>query len=291
MYDFRTPKKKYVFPNKSAPYKKVCIGIQGQFGDVIMQEPALRRFIEDNPETEIVFSVSKPYREILPLFENYHKNIIGFKVWEGYDDWPTEADVEYIETQGFDAVFPCEKPYHNQADWAKYRHSTTESALMLGLVPGNIKVELKMPPDIIKESKTVALHLFSSKWPGGARSIDIQRQTTIVNHVISKGYKVYQLSSPQQPKIPNTIFSEGTYYDSCKKMLTTDLLITCDSGMPWIASGYNLPTIGLYSSAYNPLINTTKNWQPENPNAVYLEAPLANHIPLDIILAEIDKKL
>ena len=39
--------------------KKVYFGMNGQFGDIILQEPALRSFIEDNPETKIVLGCSK----------------------------------------------------------------------------------------------------------------------------------------------------------------------------------------------------------------------------------------
>ena len=53
---------KYIYPNKQPPYNKVCLGIRGQFGDIVMQEPALRKFIKDNPETKITLAVSKPVR-------------------------------------------------------------------------------------------------------------------------------------------------------------------------------------------------------------------------------------
>ena len=281
----------YSFSNKPAPYKKVCIGIRGQHGDVIMQEPALRKFIKDNPDTKIVLAVSKPFENILPLFKNYHDNIVEFKVFEGYDDWPTEGDVEYINEQNFDAMFPPDIPRHEQNDWAKYRHITTETALMIGLDSDTINVELNLPEDVVKEPNTVSLHLFSSKWPGGARSISVDKQTKIVKYLTGKGYKVYQLSAPHQPHIEGAIFGEGTYYDACIKMLSTDLLITCDSGMPWVASAYDHPMLGLYSAAYNPLVGTTKNWQPVNPHAVYLEAQLAEEISWERIKEEIDKKL
>ena len=174
MYNFRIPnvpkkKERYVYSNKPAPYKKVCFGIRGQFGDIIMQEPGLRKFIEENPDTQIVFAVSEPYKDILPLFENYHENIVGFKVWEGYNEWPSEADLKYMEEEKFDALFPPDIPLHPEADWANRRHITTETALMIGVTSGDTDVKLTVPADVVKEPKTVALHLFSSKWPGGAR--------------------------------------------------------------------------------------------------------------------------
>jgi len=271
--------------------KKVYFGINGQFGDIVMQEPGLRNFIAENPNTKIVLGCTERYAGILPLYHNYHENIIDFKIWEGYDNWPAEKDKEYIKSQNFDAMYPSKKPTHDQPDWARYRHITEETALMLGVEAKTTNIEFKMPKDVVREPKTAAVHLFSSKWPGGARSVNIGKQNTIVKYLISKGYKVYQLSGPSQPHIKNTTFVRGTYFESCKKMLSTDFLITCDSGMPWVASAYNHPMIGLYTAMYNPLIGTTKNWQPINLNAVYLESYSANSINTETILSEIDKKI
>jgi len=273
---------------------KVYFGINGQFGDIIMQEPGLRAFIEDNPKTKIILGCSKKYAEILPLFENYHKNIIGFKIWEGYDDWPTPKDSKYIKEQNFDAIYPPAGPMpkHTQKDWANYRHTTYESALMLGVEARTSDIKLNKPAGINRKPKTVALHLFSSKWPGGVRSVSVERQKFIVSHLINRGYKVYQLSGPGQPQIEGTILDKNpNYFRSCKIMLGTDFLISCDSGMPWVASAYNHPMIGLYSSAYNAMVRTTKNWQPVNPNAVYLESYSANNISMYTIIDEINKKI
>mgnify|MGYP003127354018 FL=1 len=281
----------FIYENRKPPYKKVYFGINGQFGDIIMQIPALDQLIKDNPETKIVFGMSKKYEQILPLFKDYHPNIIDYKIWEGYDDWPTQSDLEYIKSQNFDAMFPCQIPKHDDPFFAKHRHINTETALMLGIETDIVDIKLPYPKDIIKEPKTVALHLFSSKWPGGIRSIDIAKQNFIVNYLRKRGYKIYQLSGPGQPHIKNTTFFRGTYFESCMKMLTTDFLVTCDSGMPWIASAYSHHMIGLYSWGYNHEIGTTKNRQPVNKNAIFVENFSANDIQISKIFKLIDKKI
>ena len=282
---------RYVYPNKNPPYNKVCIGMRGQYGDVVMQEPGLRKFIKDNPDTKIVLAVSKKYEQILPLFKNYHENIVELKVFEGYDNWPTELDKTYINQQKFDAMFPPDIPLHKDPLWAKKRHIVEETALMIGLTSDTNDIQLNMPEEVVKEPKTVAVHLFSSKWPGGTRSVSVEKQTKIVAYLNELGYKVYQLSSPNQPKIDGTILNHGTYYDACIRMLSTDLLISCDSGMAWVASAYNHPTIALFSTAYNSQIGTTKNWHPINPESSYFEDILADRISMDKIKHEIDLKL
>ena len=280
---------RYTFKNKKPPYNKVCIGIRGQFGDIIMQEPGLRKFISDNPSTKIVLAVYEKYKDILPLFYNYHENIIEFKAFEGYDKWPTEKDLQYIEKQGFDAMFPPDIPLHEQDDWPNYRHITEETALMIGLDSTTNKIEMNLPEDVVKEPKTVCIHMFSSKWPGGIRSVGIKKQTLIVDYLKRNGYKVYQISSPNQPHIEGAIFPKGTYYDACVRVLSSDFLVSCDSGMPWITSAYNHPTLALFSYGYNNMVKTTKNWQPLNPNGIYLESYKADNISIYKIYSEIDE--
>ena len=283
--------KKFKYDNRDSPYKKVCFGIRGQYGDIVMQEPALRKFIKDNPNTKIVLAVSEPYKQILPLYENYHENIVEFKVFEGYGHWPSPSDLQYIKDQNFDAMFPPDIPLHAQNDWANYRHIVSETALMIGCDCDTNNIQLNMPEKVNKEPNTVAVHLFSSKWPYGVRSIAIEKQQAIVKYLLEKGYKVYQLSAPHQPQIEGTVIKQGTYYDACIRMLSTDFLVSCDSGMPWVSSAYEHPTVGLFSSNYNNLVTTTKNWWPVNLNASYLEAGSANDINNDLIFKAIDKMI
>jgi|21_taG_2_1085346.scaffolds.fasta_scaffold01285_7 hypothetical protein len=282
----------YKHQNKAPPYKKVCIGIRGHYGDIMISEPGLRNFIKQNPETKIVFAVSKKYEDILPLFKNYHENIIELKAFEGYAEWPTSKDLEYIKEQDFDAMFPPDIPKHPEFYWPRYRHIVEETSFMIGLeIPNDKKINLPLPNGITKEPKTAAIHMFSSQWPNGVRSIDIPKQELIVEYLKQKGYeKVYQISSPEQPHIKGTIFPKGgTYYEACLRTLSTDILVSCDSGMVFLASAFNHPTLGLYSTAYNQAFATTKHCQPINKNAIYMEGYIASRIPIEQIYEAVDK--
>lgn len=281
---------KYKHNNKKGPYKKVCIGMPGQYGDILMQEPALARFIKDNPDTKIVLAMAKKYEQVMPLFYNYHENIVDYKAWEAYvDEWPSESDLEYIKVQEFDAMFPPCKPVHESLDWAHHRHITIETGKMMGLECDDTKISLKLPKEVKREKNTASIHMFSSKWPGGLRSIDPKKQKIIVDYLLKKGLKVYQISSPDQPHIPGTIFPKGTYYDACVRVLSTEMLISCDSGMPWVSSAFNLPTLALFSWGYDPNVHTTKNWWPTNPNGIYHEAYRASDISMYKIYDSIDE--
>ena len=86
--------------------KKIYFGINGQFGDIIIQEPTLRKIIKLNPDAEIYMGAYKKYFEILDVYRNYHENIKGFIEWERYTTryekngdghWPSEKDKKVIE--------------------------------------------------------------------------------------------------------------------------------------------------------------------------------------------------
>ena len=61
--------------------------------------------------------------------------------------------------------------------------------------------------------------------------------------------------------------------------------------MAWIASGYSFPTFGIYAYNYYPHVTTSKNWQPINPNAKYIEKDKISNITLDLVSEEIDKMI
>ena len=84
---------------------KIYFGINGQFGDIVIQEPTLRHIVESNPDKKIVLGCYKKYKEILDLYEDYHPNVVERKIWDGYNDWPTLEDSKYIKSQNFEHIY------------------------------------------------------------------------------------------------------------------------------------------------------------------------------------------
>ncbi len=270
--------------------KKVYFGINGQFGDIVMQEPALRKFINDNPETKIVLGCHNKYFPALQLFNNYHDNIVEFKSWEGYNNWPSESDQEYIDQQAFDHIFKT-MPKHTSPDWAKEIHQTREAALMQGIEVSDIQINLPKPESIVNHDNTVAISLFPN-WPnGGIKSFSFESISNMVKVINKMGFKTIHLNGPNEPDIPNARKINGSYVDSVRNLIGTDLLVTCDTGMSWVASAFQHPTVGFYAWGYNPVAGTSKNWQPTNPNADYLEAYSVDKISKQDIVAAIYKRL
>tara|TARA_A100001201_G_scaffold22809_2_gene25689 strand:- start:1439 stop:2287 length:849 start_codon:yes stop_codon:yes gene_type:complete len=276
--------------------KKIYFGINGQFGDIIIQEPTLRKIMKLNPDAEIYMGAYKKYFEILDVYKNYHPNIKQFIKWERYTPrfekngdgfWPSENDKKIIDKIGFDKMYDV-APVHKEHDWVTKRHIVQECGNMYGIDVDEIKVNLKKPEGIIKENKSVAISLFPSDWKtNGIKSLRPEIVNSIVYFLKQKGYTIYHLSGPGEPNVKDTIKIEGSYIESVYKLLQTEFLITCDTGMAWVSSAYNHPTLGLWGWGTNHYAGTGKNWMPENPNAEYLESFRANDINIYLILDKI----
>ena len=277
---------------------KIYFGINGQFGDIIIQEPCLRSIIEDNPHIKIIMGCNKRYAGALQLYKNYHSNIIDFIIWEGYttrcrppNQWPTEKDKKYIEDNLKNCPMFDVSPIHTQKDWAKSMHQTESFANTYGIELKSKQIKLNRPSGIKKRQKTVAISLFPN-WPnGGPKAFSTDSVANIVACVNKLGYKVIHLNGPDEPDIPQARKLNGTYLESTKALLGTDLLITGDTGMSWVASAFQHPTLGFYAWGYNPVAKTSKNWQPVNPNAEYLEAFSVSDISKKDILSAIHRRL
>ena len=104
------------------------------------------------------------------------------------------------------------------------------------------------------------------------------------------GYKAIHLNGPDEPDIPGSVKLNKDWLTSVAVVTRSKLLITGDTGMSWAASGFQHPTVGMYAWGYNPVAETSKNWQPINPNAIYLEAKTTKEIkPKKIIQAVLEK--
>jgi len=251
-------------------------------------------FPSHDPQAQIVLGCHEKYSEILDLFHNYHPNIIEHKVWEGYNNWPTDSDKQYIDEQGFDLFYHPMPKHPDGPRWIEKRHIVKEMGCMRQIELDDTELQLSLPNNYNteKKPKTVSISLFPSDWRhNGIKSLSYDMIRGIVKVVTSLGYKVIHLNGPGEPEVSNTEKVNGTYVQSVEEMLSTDLLITCDTSMMWAASAFSHPTIGLFSWGYNPIAKTTKNWQPVNPNATYLEGYAARNISKQEIVKEIYKKL
>ena len=276
--------------------RKVYFGNLGQFGDIVMQEPALRQFIKDNPTDKITLGCSVKYSAAMRLYDDYHKNVTVRKLFLDYDQFPTEDDVKYFKNEKFDFVTikhgsnevqrndKGKLALHPDSSWASKIHQTVAAGRQQGIEVVNTQVQFNKKFDLGLKEKYICFSLFPNHPKGGVKSLSRGQVVGITKLINKLGYKAIHLNGPNEPDIEGSIKANCNWINSVALVTNSDLLITGDTGMSWAASGFKHPTVGLYAWGYNPVSGTSKNWQPTNPNAVYLESHSACEIqPKQII--------
>lgn len=263
---------------------------QGQLGDLVLNIPLCRAIKEIYPNSHLIFSINKKYAHAAPLF--YHHPLIDeFVFWDEYDNWPSEKDQQILKSLNADIVFHP-MPKVCDENWIQKMHFTEIVCKNYGVKPpNNLKTTLIKYFDLISKYKNcIAINPFCSS-PASGRDIPESLCLKIINYIHSLGYETIQLgvsSHKQYPttyKIPNlSIFEDTKIALSCKMM------ITIDSGMNYIMSGYEHKVLGLYGKVYHP-VGPLKNRTPINENAIYLEGESVGSISEETIFETIKKML
>jgi len=251
----------------------------GQYGDLCINLVAAKAFKNTYPNSYFTFNLSKRYEGIKEIFYN-NKYIDEFKVWDGYNDnWPTEDYKNYLLNNKYDIIYdPMIGP---RPGWQKYHHQTIEMCEVHNLNPVDSQIELNQYFNIPSNyDKHIAI-CHTGATDIHKKSLNIEKIKKITNLIIKLGFKPLFFQYPFE----HFDYFDGKFFDAIRIMLGCKMLITIDSAMAWIASGYKFPTLGLYNSHYyiEHGVTTSKNWQPTNPNSIYFEDVSVNNIKEDLI--------
>lgn len=270
---------------------KTAIGfLGGQFGDLVVQEPTIRAFLAKNPDYNLILACNKKYFDILKLYEGYSPRLIGFYAYEGYNEvWPTRNDVNFFNEQNVDLIFNA-MAQHKDFYWPLQKHQVIECGNMFDLEVTDPQIRLPMPQDVVEKQNYIAMSLFPNDGEG-IKSISLAKANAIAAYCRSKELPVVQLNRASEPAIKGAIRINTDFYNAAVQMLGCRLLIVGDTAMSWVASAYDIPTVGLYAIDYYPYCITSKNWNPINKKAIYLEARRAEEIPNEEIFRAIDRQL
>ena len=261
---------------------------QGQYGDLCINLVACKAFKRDFPNSKLHFGINKKYESLKDIFLN-NDLIDNVHIWDKYDGWPSEEDTNFISNEKFDMIFNP-MPSHTQDNWYLNRHQTEEVCLMHGLTPPNdLSISLNKYFDIEDNKHLIAVNLFAET-RGQDKIPSLSKAKQIISFIESCGYTPVQIGLPDQPQLCKNRFI-GAFFETIKFVLSCKLLVTVDSAMSWIASGYSFPTVGLYGYSYYPSATSSKNWQPINNNANYLESNLVENIENDKIISIIKEML
>lgn len=273
-----------------------------QFGDLVINTFAARVLKEKYPSSKLTFVINKDYKDIAPLFIN-HPHIDYIKILDKNRDGFNQVDQNWVKNQDFDLVFNPMQDHNHSDPWFLKRHQAAEVCFMHRLVDEKEcqKFDNKLflnkwfdPANLVPHfgnRGVVAIQAFAGSYnPQNDKMLTVEKAQLIVDYLVCLGYNVLQLGIESEPKLNNTCRFKTNYFDSVKNMLGCKFLITTDSGMSWISSAYEFPTIGLYSNSYYGK-EFIKNIQPINPNAEYLDADNVNNILDQEIFAAIDRMI
>lgn len=255
---------------------------QGQIGDLAMCLIPCRSLKEQYPEIKITFGINKKYESVSPIFLKNHL-IDNIHIWENYDNWPSLNDKNYLLNNNFDLIFnPMPQMKHEL--WYLSHHHTEETCFMHGLKPPK-NLQINLTPWFEKDLKyknCVALTCFSSA--GSVRDIPKEVANKIIDYIHSLGMETIQLGTSVHPKL-NTTYPpiNGSIFEDVKTAYSCKFLITADTGMNWIMSGYQSKVIGLYAFSSYPFLAPLKNRAPINPNAIYLISDYIQNIDEKLI--------
>ena len=271
---------------------RVLLGHHGLRGDICLNLPAIR-YLHDQFGWEIDLPINRRFADMAPLFFNqsYVNSVV---ITDGYDDFPTKRDEETLQGRGYDRIFhPMQA--HLVDKWYETMHQTEVvlADYMALRLPAEYKqIRLDKWFEVGKEDRVVAMAPFAGydSNPDNNKRLSVERAQEIVAHVKKRGFEVFQLGGPTEPRLDGVQLKYGSYFDSMRSMLGCKALIHTDTGAAWVASAYQLPQLGLYGHRYYGKEHVS-NIQPVNPNAVYLDAPTVAEIPFDQIASAIDKMI
>lgn len=256
--------------------------IIGQTGDLVIQTAVAQAFKEQYPDSQLTFCCAEKYRDILPLFF-HNKNIYDYHIWEGYNDWPTVNDKEYIEYRKFNKVFNA-APQPSSPDWYNKHHYIVEDCFVQGLLPPKkLEYYLNQWFDLYDDCKNVVtLTLFPSKGTQLDKGLNIEEAEKLCIDLKKLGYRPIQLGGNFEIKLKSAESPHFSILEATKLMLSSKLHITADTGFSSIAAGYHHHTLGFYGLNYKNMTDCFSHLPP-NRNALYIK----NRPPNSILASEI----
>ena len=262
---------------------KIYCGQAGQYGDSLMNLCLARFFRDTIPDSEIHFGISKKYSSILPILK-LNTYIDNFIIWEGYDHGLTERDERLIDEYQFD-IFCDPFKGNSSRDWYRTMHQVEDVFRRHGLTcPEEYKkIKFEITNEDFKrlfsychpKQNLACFAPFANKGQG-VKSLSVQKAQGIVDELVRRDIRVDLLVGPGDP-ILHHCRRVTDWEESLKSLLSCRKLITTDTSINWLASGFSIPTIGLLATSYYNY-SDSKNWQPINADALYFQSEVANDI-------------
>ncbi len=276
---------------------RIYTGRLGQYGDIIMFIPVLRRIKELYPNSSITFAVGQPYRDIASLIDR-DPRVDRVFIPEYYFDKPgiskklrkkwfyQEAKVnwrgpEEIEEQSQHDLVLETRPPSIHLWYLDGLHHIWQEGKSVGIYDVfNWQTELYPDPseDPGIQGDYMVIHAYPS-WE--RKRWSLENFNRLASKLSSLGMPLYQIGGKGEPMIEGIRSLCGSLSLNQVALLIqkAKLFIGGDSGPIHIAGAFHTPTVGIYSGGniVYPQALTSNFEYPVNPNAVYLEAPFNQH--------------
>lgn len=238
-----------------------------QIGDIVMSLPLLDYFEGKYPKSFKYFSVSKKYKQIVPLLLN-HPLINEIKVTDFDDEY---GDNDYNIINKCDIVINT-KPPHDDLFWYNKRNALQETAHMAGIPYAEINSIPHLYNPFPLETRN-----YISIWPfAGYSDLTNGRSPSLDwwNKLLSNftSLKVYHFGSDNEPNL--TVGPNNTYYrhtnlsfsEQVRISLNGRLILGTDSGSMWCTAAFQQV----------PQLNMLTNWFHNHHSNPYALAPIGN---------------
>lgn len=267
--------------------------LHGQIGDQFILLPLIKHIKKLYPNCIYTANINKKYKIVTPVLQEFCPYIDNFYTSDEYEHFPNSKDLEFLSQEKFDIVYnPMASPKdHN---WFLKFHQTSLEFNTFDFIPetnDGYQINLVKPYETKRDKKMICFAPFAGSYSwGNDKQLTLIRAQELVNEIQKLGLKIIQIGDKNEPKLENTIKPDQNYLSTVKANLETCLYIGTDTGMTWCMSGFQFPTIGLYSDNHYGK-KYIKNIQPINPNSIYLSENNVNEIPMEQIIESIKIKL
>jgi hypothetical protein len=269
----------------------IYFGNQGQYGDIVINTylaKVLKNIISKNDR--LILNINRKYCDILPLLIN-NKYIDDFHIWDGYDNWPSVSDADFVKNNK-DDIFLHPMSKHRIDNWYNFRHQCEEACYMFidryEMIKNKIINDKKCYLNINnfyfeKRRNYIAFAPFAGWYnKNNNKKLSIEFAQDIVNALLKNNFKVLQLGCHDEPKLDGAEKHNFSLYNSTVAMLSCSMLLHTDTFLGWAASAYEMPQLGLYSNLFYG--ENIVNIQPINKNSIFLDKSNVNNISVESII-------
>lgn len=259
---------------------RICTGISGQVGDIVMATVAARVAKETWPDSHLTFAVSSKYRHVAEQLVAGLPFVNAIHSWSSHEGFPAQADIDHLGAAKYDLLTPP-FPNHTSQSWYNHLHYVQETCLMLGLrTPVDTQCSLGYHPTVARRSEaTVTLSLYASGHQEH-KTLDRALVIQLCRWIKSKGLTPLLIGGAD-PEIPGAelIGPRLTLQQAADRIVAAKAHVTVDTAFSWIASSYQVPTVGLYAPNYPDMaLDRVVSHHPTNPSAIYLtKASIKEH--------------